>query len=257
MRVPALRALAAFNSPETAAQILDRYGRFNETARSDAIQTLASRASWSLLLLDAIEHKKIARTDVSVFVARQMQGHKDPRVKTRLASVWGQIQPASQVRAAQMTRLKKQLSPESIRSGNLGKGRLIFSKNCASCHRLYDDGGDIGPALTGSQRHNLDYLLENILDPSSIVAKEYQMSKVDLLDGRTINGIIKQETDKAISIRTPNELLVMPKDEIEKRQLSPLSMMPEGIFDKLSESEIRDLVAYLMSKTQVPLPPTK
>ena len=72
-------------------------------------------------------------------------------------------------------KFKKLLTPEYLKAADLSKGRLVFSKNCATCHRLYDDGGNIGPALTGSQRFNLDYVLENMLDPSAVVARDYQV----------------------------------------------------------------------------------
>ena len=141
-----------------------------------------------------------------------------------------------------------------MKRADLPKGRQVFVKNCASCHKLYDDGGDVGPGLTGSQRANLDYILENVLDPSAVVPREYQMNVINLQDGRSINGIIKAETDQAVTVRTANETIVVPKGEIELRAVSKLSMMPEGIFEKLTEPEVRDLVAYLRGKEQVPLP---
>jgi putative heme-binding domain-containing protein len=254
MRGAAVRALAAFNEAGVPQWILKHYSRFNEAEKADAVQTLASRPAWAIKLLDAIEAKQLPRADVSVFVARQIQGLKDKQVQDKLAKVWGKIQPASKEKVEQMAKFKKLLTSETLKAADLSKGRLVFAKNCAACHRLYDDGGDIGPALTGSQRHNLDYVLENVLDPSAVVAKEYQMVKIDTQSGRTINGIVKQETEKALTIQTPNEMIVLPKDEIENRAQSPLSMMPEGLFDKLKEEEIRDLVAYLASKQQTPLP---
>lgn len=254
MRAAALRSLAAFNDPDVPQSILKHYPLLTETEKADAVQTLASRPAWSLKLLDAIEEKQLPRSDVSVFVARQIQGHKDKQVQDRLAKVWGKIQPASKEKAEQMVKIKKLLTPEYMKSADLSKGRFVYAKNCASCHRLYDDGGDIGPALTGSQRSNLDYILENVLDPSAVVARDYQMVKIDTQSGRTINGIVKQDTEIALTIQTPNEVIVLPKDEIENRAQSQLSMMPEGVFDKLSPDEIRDLVAYLASKTQTPLP---
>src|SRR5439155_674171 len=87
------------------------------------------------------------------------------------------------------------------------KGRLVFVKNCAACHKLYDEGGDVGPALTGSQRSNLDYVLENVLDPSAVDPREYQVNVIELQNGRVINGIIKAETDKALTVRTANETI--------------------------------------------------
>jgi putative heme-binding domain-containing protein len=253
MRGSAIRALAGFKNDETPAQLLAIYPKLTESEKNDVVQTLASRPAWALKLLDAVESKQVPRADVSVFIARQMQVSKDKQVQEKLARVWGQIKPASKEKAELMAKFKKSLTPDILKAADLSKGRLVFAKNCASCHRLYDDGGNIGPNLTGSQRGNLDYVLENVLDPSAVVAKEYQMSRIETAGGRNINGIIKQETDKALTIQTPNEVIVLPKDEIESRSLSPLSMMPEGIFDKLSPREIRDLVAYLAGKDQVPL----
>jgi len=191
---------------------------------------------------------------VSAFVARQMQGLKDKRVGERLAKVWGQLQPASAQRAALTAKYKALLTDDALARADLSKGRQQFVKNCASCHKLYDDGGDVGPGLTGSQRSNLDYLLENVLDPSAVVPREYQVNVIQTQDGRVINGIIKAETDNALTVRTANETIVVPKAEIESRTVSKLSMMPEGIFEKLSAQEVRDLVAYLRGKQQVPLP---
>jgi putative heme-binding domain-containing protein len=218
------------------------------------VQTLAARPDWALALLHSIEKGQVPRSDVSVFVARQMQGLKNQQVGELLPKVWGQIKPASQERAQLTRRYKELLTPGVLKQADAGNGRVIFSKTCAACHRLYDDGGNIGPALTGSQRHNLDYLLENVIDPSAVVPKEYQMTKIETLNGRFINGIIKQETDKVLTIQTQNELLVLPKADIAGREQSKVSLMPDGLFEKLKDQELCDLIAYLQSKDQVPLP---
>jgi putative membrane-bound dehydrogenase-like protein len=254
LRAQAIRGLAAFNDPGTPALLLKVYSTLPDAEKEDAVQTLASRPAWALALLDAVEAGTVPRRDVSAFVARQMQGLKDKRVGERLAKVWGQLQPASAQRAALTTKYKAILSDNALAKADLSKGRQQFVKNCASCHKLYDEGGDVGPGLTGSQRSNLDYLLENVLDPSAVVPSEYQVNVIQMQDGRVINGIIKAETDKALTVRTANETIVVPKPEIESRNVSKLSMMPEGIFDKLTSEEVRDLVAYLRGKEQVPLP---
>lgn len=254
LRPEAIRGLAAFNDPGTPALLLKLYPSLTDAEKEDAVATLASRTDWALALLDAIEKGTVPRRDVSVFVARQMQGSKDKRVVEKLAKVWGQIQSPSAQRAALTAKYKAILTEDALKNADLSKGRAMFVKNCASCHKLYDDGGDVGPALTGSQRANLDYILENVLDPSAVVPAEYRVTTIDLLNGRRINGIIKSETDKSLTVRTANETLVIPNDEIEARTPSKVSMMPDGIFDKLSEQEVRELVAYLRGKEQVPLP---
>jgi putative heme-binding domain-containing protein len=72
-----------------------------------------------------------------------------------------------------------------------------------------------------------------------------------------LNGIIKQETEKAITLQTQNEAVVIPTEDVETRSKSPLSLMPEGLFANLKDDEVRDLVAYLAGPAQVPLPPGK
>ena len=130
----------------------------------------------------------------------------------------------------------------------------MFAKHCASCHKLFGEGGDVGPELTGSQRANLDYVLENVLDPSAVVPGEYRMTAFALLDGRTITGIVRKETPQAVTIRTVNEEITVPVADLDARKPTALSVMPDGLFDALKEDEVRDLVAYLASPRQVPLP---
>lgn len=257
VRAEAIRGLAAFDEPATPSLLLKVYPLLTDAEREDAIQTLASRPTWAMQLLDAMEAGAVKRSDVSVFVARQMQGLKDKRIGERLTKVWGQIQPASAQRGALISKYKNVLTESSLEKASQSNGRAIYAKNCAACHKLYDDGGNIGPALTGAQRSSIDYILENVLDPSAVVPREYQVVVIDLNNGRRINGIVKSETEKSVTVQTSNELLVLPKSEIDSRQSSKLSMMPEGIFEKLTNQEVIDLVAYLRGRQQVPLPPMK
>lgn len=92
--------------------------------------------------------------------------------------------------------MKKTLGPKVLAKANLGNGRRVFSKTCQNCHRLFGTGGEkIGPDITGSNRGNIDYILENILDPTRGGGRDYQMTVLALNDGRVINGLLKQETD--------------------------------------------------------------
>ena len=92
------------------------------------------------------------------------------------------------------------------------------------------------------------------MDPNAAVARDYQMSIVDTKDGRTLTGIVVAESANAITIRTTNEDVVVPVNEIEKRRVSQVSMMPEGLLDALSDEDAKDLIAYLGSPQQVALP---
>ena len=133
-------------------------------------------------------------------------------------------------------------------------GRLTFQKNCSNCHRLFNDGGTIGPDITGSQRTNVDYLLENLIDPSAAVAKDFQMELLATSSGRIVTGLVVEENELAVTVQTVNERLVVPQAEIESRKQSELSLMPEGMLQPLTFEQIRDLLAYLSSPSQVMLP---
>jgi putative membrane-bound dehydrogenase-like protein len=254
VRDAALRGLASYGDESTPEAILRQYPSLNEEEKADAIHTLASRPAYAHALLDAIEQGKVARQDVSAFTVRQLQGLNDKKINDKLTKVWGVLRPASQEKAALTARYKALLTADYLAKGDRSQGRLIFARTCASCHVLFGEGGKIGPELTGSQRANLDYLLDNVLDPSAVVPYDYQVTLIQTKDGRLITGIIKQENEKVVTVQTQNEVLAVPKAEIDERTKSPISMMPEGLFAKMKDEEVRDLVAYLASPTQVPLP---
>jgi putative heme-binding domain-containing protein len=251
LRGPAIRGLAVFDDAQTPMFLLKNYRKWNAAEKSDAIQTLSARSKYALALLDAIDAKAIPRTDLTSYTIRQLQALKSKEVADKLTKVVGEIRPASAEKAKLMAKYKAELKPDTLKKANLPNGRALYAKTCANCHRLFGEGGDIGPDLTGSQRTNLDYVLENVLDPSAIVPREYQVTVVETKQGRTLSGIVKKESDAAITLQLQNEVVVVPKGDIVTRTQTKQSMMPDGIFEGLRIEEVRDLVAYLASPVQV------
>jgi putative heme-binding domain-containing protein len=76
-------------------------------------------------------------------------------------------------------------------------------------------------------------------------------------EGRAISGLVEQEDARNLTIQTPTEQVIVPKDEIEERSLSKVSMMPEGLLEKMSDEQVWDLMGYLQGTDQAPLPPAK
>ena len=134
------------------------------------------------------------------------------------------------------------------------KGRMIFMAACSACHKLYGQGGAIGPELTGSDRHNLKYLLENILDPSAVVPADFRVSVLNLKDGRTITGVIPEQTERTLNVQTPAERITLERTQIVKQAQLPISLMPEGLLAALGDENVKNLIAYLMSNGQVEMP---
>ncbi|MCA9218299.1 MAG: c-type cytochrome, partial [Planctomycetales bacterium] len=254
LRGKAIRALAGYSAKNTPAELLRRYAQFNDSERRDAISTLTSRPAYAMALLDAVEKKVVARSDIHAYHVRQLRSFDNARIVERIQQVWGAIRETSADKKQKIETYKTKLAAEHLKDADLSHGRVVFNKTCASCHRLFGHGESIGPDITGSNRANLDYILENAIDPSSVVSNDYKMTTLTLNDGRLITGLIEKETDSAVTIRTVNDVLLIAKSDVEERDLSPLSLMPEGQLDALSDHEVRDLIAYLASPSQVPLP---
>ena len=250
----ALRGLAEFEHAGTAKTILLRYSKLEPGARQDALQTLASRTPWALQLVSALEKKEIPRSDVTAYTARQMFSLNNDELTARLKTAWGELRTSPAEKQQQITAFKKRFTVDAIQKSDRSAGRALFQKTCANCHTIFGAGGKIGPDITGSQRTNLDYLLQTLIDPSAAVNKDYQMQVIQTVDGRTITGLIVEESKTAITLQTVNEKLIIPADEIEARKLSPVSMMPDGLLQNLSSDQVRQLLAYLMGPAQTPLP---
>ncbi|MDZ4685454.1 MAG: PVC-type heme-binding CxxCH protein [Planctomycetaceae bacterium] len=250
----AVRGLAEYDHPGTPAELLNAYSTFDPLARQDVVQTLASRPAWAAQLLDAVETGLVARSEVTAYTARQLHNLGDDRLNARLKTLWGELRSTPAEKTQLIDSHKRRLTPESLARADRSAGRALFQKTCANCHRFFDAGGAIGPDITGSQRTNLDYLLQTLVDPSAAVARDYQLHVVTTAGGRVITGLVIGESKTALTIQTANEKIVVPTTEIEERTLSPLSMMPEGMLQNLTTDQVRELFAYLMGPGQAPLP---
>jgi len=253
VRRAALRGLAEYDDPRIPAAIIARYAGFDAPLRQDAIQTLAARASWAESLLDAIAAQRISRSDLTAFTARQLLNLKDKKLTARVNSLWGDVRPTAADKARLITDYKRRLTPETLAAGDRSAGRIVFEKTCAACHKLFGSGGEIGPDITGAQRQNLDYLLENLIDPSAAIVRDYQMQIIETTGGRVVTGLVIADSAAAVTIQTVNDRVVIPVNEIAARVTSPVSMMPDALLQQLSADQVRDLVAYVAGATQAPL----
>jgi putative heme-binding domain-containing protein len=252
LRGAAIRGLAAYDDPGTPDVLLSAYPTLTVDEARAALNTLASRASYGKALMDAIAAKKVPANAVPAEVVRQLRNLNDTQLTERMTELWGIVRttPADRLKLIGFWKYKLTTidSPP-----DLALGRALFAKTCQQCHNLFGVGGKVGPDITGSNRASLDYLLENILDPSAVIPNEYKATVIALKSGRLVTGIVRGGTPAALSVVTATETLTIPRDEIESETASNTSMMPDDLLKSMSDFDVFALIAYLRNPNQVPI----
>jgi len=246
--VDVVKALANFDDPRIPANLLDYWPNFRDGSRDHASDTMISRKSYAMEFVQAITAGHVDPADLTASQVRQLLAFKEPGIDRVVEFRWGMMNGSSELRNADVAKLKNALTTEELRKANPDAGATLFRKTCAACHKLYGEGTSIGPDLTGSDRGNLDYLLGNIIDPSSVVPRQFIVTAIGLRSGRQIHGVVIAETSSTITVQTGKEQIVIDLAEIDERVLSGKSLMPEGLLDALSRDQVRDLIAFVMQR---------
>ena len=134
------------------------------------------------------------------------------------------------------------------RSGDVAKGKTLFTKNCLVCHQQGGTGGNIGPALDGIGLKETESLLRNILTPSAAMEGGYRNYRVLTRNGRIEQGLLVSQDASAIVLRQPDTAdKRIAKSEIAQAGFTKMSVMPNGLLDALAEQEVSDLFSYLQT----------
>ncbi len=254
VRATAIRGLAAFDDAKTPSVLLAGFTQFNAAEQRDALNTLASRAAYARPLVEAVRSGAVPKATLTADLVRQLRSLKDTSLAADLTQIWGVMKETSPDMKAEVERVKKLYWAGGSQPGDAPRGRVVFNQVCSQCHHLFDTGGNVGPDITGANRADLDYLLQNILYPNAVIPNEYLASTVETKDERVLTGVIKSQDANGISLQTANELVTVPRAEIRKIEATAISMMPEGLIANLTEPQTRDLLYYLTRPGQVPLP---
>jgi putative heme-binding domain-containing protein len=133
------------------------------------------------------------------------------------------------------------------------RGRMLFGEaKCFACHSFDNEGGALGPDLTGvAGRFSARDLLESIIEPNKVISDQYSAVTIGTIDGKLITGRIVNLSGDSYSVMTdllqPNDVVRVDRRRVEFTETSKVSMMPSGTLDTLNEDEVLDLLAYLLS----------
>jgi putative membrane-bound dehydrogenase-like protein len=249
----AIRGLAQYSDDGIAPALLGIYPGLTPDQKRMTLATLCARENSAVALLQAIEAKQVAGTDLTADLVRQLQYLKSDSVCALLQDVWGTARETAADRLQMIADCKELVASASHPEPEVELGRAIFAKTCMKCHILYGVGNKVGPDLTGSNRSNIDYLLSNIVDPSAVMAKEYRATIIVTEDGRVVTGLVKAEDRNSVTLQTTDEVVIIPTAEIEERAESDRSMMPDDQLKQFNDHQVRSLIAYLRGRQQTPM----
>jgi putative heme-binding domain-containing protein len=249
----AVRALSVFSSDEIAYAVVDAWKNFSMATRRVASDVLVTRSKWSRALLAGLDKKVVDPQDVSATARRALARSEDSTVRDHADRVLGHYRPTGADKLKLIAeRRKVVLSGEP----DVKAGYEVAKRACFVCHKLYGEGADVGPDLTGVGRSTLDALLHNIIDPNEVIGNGFENTEVELKNGSTVSGRIVEDTPTRLKLLAsgPTEHIIARSDiAVEngkpKIRTSELSLMPEAL-EQMSDADFRNMVWYLLNPPQ-------
>lgn len=224
-------------------QVVDALPELPPDLRAKAVSVLVSDVDATRLLLDAVESGAVPSVLVPASDRLQLQEHADEALRQRAEKLFASSRGEQRERLIETTR-----QAVAGLTGVPEAGRVAFKQHCASCHRLENEGAEIGPSLVGYAYRTREDLLLHVLDPNREVDSRYLAYSVLMKDGRLMLGLIAGELGETIELKTSSgENVRLNRGEVEEIRVTSESLMPENLVDELTPQNLADLSAYLQS----------
>jgi putative membrane-bound dehydrogenase-like protein len=240
----AFAALAHYDNTNLATQAVADLPRLADSVRDSALAFLVSRGASARALLHAVEHGDITPSLIPAVIADRLRLHQDEVVQAKARQLLPPVDGSAS--EALEKKIDSILSVIARGNGDAYEGERIFTATCAGCHRLFHKGGNVGPDLTPYQRDKLKTMLLSIVHPNAEIREGYEYQVAITADGRSIGGfVVERDTGLVVMRGLDGEDVVLTADEID--ELSPVgrSLMPDGLLDNLTDTQVRDLFAFL------------
>jgi len=242
----AVASLGKGNDPKLADVLLVGWKSYSPSLRTAILDVLLSRSEWTSSLLSSLEDGCVPPAEIDPARRQQLLTRRNARVKSRAEAVFAhQNTPRQSVVDAYRGALKL--------PGDRTAGAAVFKKACATCHRLGNEGIEVGPNLAAINDKSPEALLIAILDPNRALETRYANFSIATVDGRVLNGLIASETATAVTLRRQEgkEDIVL-RSQIEEMTASGQSLMPEGVEKDLKPQDLADLIAFLVATGPAP-----
>ena len=198
----------------------------------------------------------IRNDSLATFTAAEKAEHAELIAKK--AEVKSAIELSGAIFAGRTPRMWKleelsEAAQKGMKGRDFARGRTMFAAAaCYACHRFGNAGGMTGPDLTGSGgRYSPHDFLDQIINPSKVISEQFAPIIVTRDNGETLSGVVVNLSGDNVTINTdlsdPNQRVNVDRKTVKSIEPSPISMMPPNLLMMLTEEEILDLVAYVLS----------
>jgi putative membrane-bound dehydrogenase-like protein len=247
LRAAAIRALVTFDNPGVADALLapKRLASLTPGEREITLSALLARPAYVARVLDAVESGAVPRNAISAAQRTSLSKSKDTAVRDRAAKLFGTPADGDRMKAYEAAKAVLALTP------NASHGREVFKTLCASCHRLNQEGYNVGPDLLGMRNQPKESILLHIVVPDYEVIPAFAASNVELKDGRILAGIIMSDTPESITLRqTLGVEENIPRANIASLTAGEHSLMPPGLEATMKPQDLADLLSFLKGEAQ-------
>jgi len=245
VRSAALRVLSRSDDPRIVSNLMALHQSSPSVVLQSRIRdVLLGRKESARAWLNAVDRGELAATATPLEQIRRVVLFEDADLDALVAKHWGRLESATrEEKLAEVRRLNNDLRAAS---GNVDAGQAVFKKHCAACHQIFGEGTKLGPDLTSANRKDRDFLLISLVDPDSVIRKEYVSMIVVTKDGRVLTGLPTARNEAGVTlVNAKNEPVIIATGEIDEFHESPVSMMPVDLYRQLTPQNLRDLFAFL------------
>jgi putative membrane-bound dehydrogenase-like protein len=240
LRKAAMEALTRNDSPEIPTLVLGQWSQWSPLLRPFLIELLAAREITTTRLLQHIEEGKIDAAEISAAQQQQFTAHRQKEIRERAITLFGERERRAGPEL--LSEYEKAIGA----GGNVARGNLLFEQHCAHCHSFDGRGHAVGPDLEPFRGKPAADLLLATLDPNAAIEPAFVAHEIETRDGRSLTGIVKGETAAALTLIQGGGLIeTILKTDIREWRPSALSLMPEGLEQVITPSEMADLIAYM------------
>ncbi len=240
LRIGALRAVATQQDKEVPALLMKLWPSAAPFVRREILEAMLRQPARVEVLLDEIEAKRMKASELDPLRTRQLMNHGNAAIKNRATKLLADNLPADRAKVLGEYQAALKLK------GDAKNGREIFTKNCATCHRVAGIGIDVGPDIADTRTKTLAAMLNDILVPNAAIDANYVNYLVATKDGRILTGILTAESASSITlIRAEKQTDVVLRKDIDEIASTGVSLMPDGMESKISVPEMADLLRFL------------